>query len=127
GAGGRTPEECPGPGFTLGLRLDGADGPVTAGAQPAGAAARLGHPARACSASAAEGDRGGSTIRGAHQSAREVLRPLNPSKTFGFRALIALPAASAAIWSKIAENWISYSSRVTYPMCGMHTTLSSVS
>ena len=37
---------------------------------------------------------------------------IRPS-TSGFTTLVGLPAAYATIWSKISENWVSYSSRVT--------------
>jgi glutamate/tyrosine decarboxylase-like PLP-dependent enzyme len=41
--------------------------------------------------------------------------------------LIGEPAAYALIWSKMSENCSSHSSRVAYPMCGVHTTFSIVS
>ena len=46
------------------------------------------------------------------------------SRTTGLITLIGLPAQKAVIWSKISENWISYSSRVTYPIWGVQITLS---
>src|SRR4051812_4108291 len=43
--------------------------------------------------------------------------------TAGFTTWVGLPLTNATIWSKMSVNWSSYSSRVTYPMCGVAITL----
>jgi hypothetical protein len=97
GAGGQAAKECPASGPALGLQPAVAPEPVATGASAAGVALRPRHSARACSASAAEGDTS-STFKGNHDSARDEQRLTRRVKRQNLKSGCATSAQTTVSW-----------------------------